>query len=55
MIAWRKGSASYSNGQCAWVAPAPDGPGALVKDEWGGLLALTPAAWRALLAGVKGG
>ena len=51
--AWRKSSTSYSNSQCAWVAPATEGPGALVRDEWGGLLELTPGSWRALLAGVK--
>lgn len=52
-IIWRKSSSSYSNGQCAWVAPDPSGNGALVRDEHGGILALRPLAWRGLLRQVK--
>ncbi|HEY6277560.1 MAG TPA: DUF397 domain-containing protein [Streptosporangiaceae bacterium] len=56
-LAWRKSRHSGAHGHCVEVAVTSE-RGLLVrdsKDPDGPVLALTPAQWRAFIAGLRGG
>lgn len=56
-LAWRKASASASNGNCVEVAPMPGGGVAVrdSKDPQGPILRFTAAEWAAFADGMAAG
>ncbi|MFE5331886.1 DUF397 domain-containing protein [Embleya sp. NPDC056575] len=53
--AWRKALGSTGNQSCVEVAPLPVSTGVRdTKDRGRGHLAVSPAAWRELLRGLRG-
>jgi hypothetical protein len=56
-LAWRKASASTTNGSCVELAPLPDGGVAVrdSKDPAGPSLRFTPAEWSAFANGMAAG
>lgn len=56
-LAWRKASASASNGNCVEVAPMPSGGVAVrdSKDPDGPILRFTAAEWAAFAEGMTAG
>jgi hypothetical protein len=55
-LAWRKASASLTNGSCVELAPYSNGVAVRdSKDPDGPVLRYTPDEWRAFLDGAKNG